>query len=145
MVSIAVSVLVTVSPFDDHVWVNTNVPLSSEESAGRAIGTRCMRFTQKSWMKAAGRIVLLYVYDVWYITAYQPIHNQFDNVIGMLYTGYLTANSGNVLNQSWWNQHYHCAVTLISGWSFTVARVISTQLNASIRSWSSSRWGKTSE
>ncbi|MEZ8309389.1 cache domain-containing protein [Vibrio splendidus] len=80
----------TVTVFLDDLRVSTNVPLSSEESAGRAIGTRVSHEVHskvlnegKEWLDRA------YVYDAWYITAYQPIHDQFDNVIGMLYTGYL--------------------------------------------------------
>ncbi|CAK3950961.1 sensor histidine kinase [Vibrio crassostreae] len=80
----------TVTVFLDDLRVSTNVPLSSEEQAGRAIGTRVSNEVHskvlnegKEWLDRA------YVYDAWYITAYQPIHDQFDNVIGMLYTGYL--------------------------------------------------------
>ncbi len=80
----------TVTVFLDDLRVSTNVPLSSEDSAGRAIGTRVSNEVHtkvlnegKEWLDRA------YVYDAWYITAYQPIHDQFDNVIGMLYTGYL--------------------------------------------------------
>ena len=77
----------TVTVFLDDLRVSTNVPLSSEDSAGRAIGTRVSNEVHtkvlnegKEWLDRA------YVYDAWYITAYQPIHDQFDNVIGMLYT-----------------------------------------------------------
>ncbi|MFA0231739.1 cache domain-containing protein, partial [Vibrio sp. 10N.261.45.A7] len=80
----------TVTVFLDDLRVSTNVPLSSEDSVGRAIGTRVSHEVNskvliegKEWLDRA------YVYDAWYITAYQPIHDQFDNVIGMLYTGYL--------------------------------------------------------
>ncbi|KZX67664.1 two-component sensor histidine kinase [Vibrio sp. HI00D65] len=80
----------TVTVFLDDLRVSTNVPLSSEDSAGRAIGTRVSHEVHskvlnqgKEWLDRA------YVYDAWYITAYQPIHDQFGNVIGMLYTGYL--------------------------------------------------------
>ncbi|MGF1744072.1 sensor histidine kinase [Vibrio minamisatsumaniensis] len=80
----------TITVFLDDLRVSTNVPLSSEESAGRAIGTRVSHEVNakvlnegKEWLDRA------YVYDAWYITAYQPIHDQFGNVIGMLYTGYL--------------------------------------------------------
>lgn len=80
----------TVTVFLDDLRVSTNVPLSSEDSVGRAIGTRVSHEVHskvlnegKEWLDRA------YVYDAWYITAYQPIHDQFGNVIGMLYTGYL--------------------------------------------------------
>lgn len=80
----------TVTVFLDDLRVSTNVPLSSEDSAGRAIGTRVSHEVHskvlnqgKEWLDRA------YVYDAWYITAYQPIHDQSGKVIGMLYTGYL--------------------------------------------------------
>lgn len=80
----------TVTVFLDDLRVSTNVPLSSENSEGRAIGTRVSHEVHskvlnegKEWLDRA------YVYDAWYITAYQPIHDQSGKVIGMLYTGYL--------------------------------------------------------
>ncbi|MEC7940985.1 MAG: cache domain-containing protein [Pseudomonadota bacterium] len=80
----------TVTVFLDDLRVSTNVPLNSENSEGRAIGTRVSHEVHskvlnedKEWLDRA------YVYDAWYITAYQPIHDQSGKVIGMLYTGYL--------------------------------------------------------
>ncbi|MBW3697835.1 HAMP domain-containing protein [Vibrio sp. T187] len=80
----------TVTVFLDDLRVSTNVPLDSDERAGRAIGTRVSHEVHskvlnkgQEWHDRA------YVHDAWYITAYQPIRDQYDNVIGMLYTGYL--------------------------------------------------------
>ncbi|NOI57472.1 sensor histidine kinase [Vibrio coralliilyticus] len=80
----------TLTVFLDDLRVSTNVPLDSEGRIGRAIGTRVspqvnrtVLHEGKEWVNRA------YVYDAWYITAYQPIRDQYDNVIGMLYTGYL--------------------------------------------------------
>lgn len=80
----------TLTVFLDDLRVSTNVPLDSDDHIGRAIGTRVssevnrsVLIDDKEWVNRA------YVYDAWYITAYQPIHDQYDNVIGMLYTGYL--------------------------------------------------------
>lgn len=80
----------TVTVFLDDLRVSTNVPLNSTDRAGRAIGTRVSHEVHsrvlnqgKEWHDRA------FVYDAWYITAYQPIRDQYDNVIGMLYTGYL--------------------------------------------------------
>ncbi|MBY8035136.1 cache domain-containing protein [Vibrio fluvialis] len=80
----------TLTIFLDNLRVSTNVPLNSDERAGRAIGTRVSNEVRdavlnqgKEWVNKA------YVYDAWYITAYQPIRDQYDNVVGMLYTGYL--------------------------------------------------------
>lgn len=80
----------TLTVFLDDLRVSTNVPLDSNDRVGRAIGTRvssqvnrAVLFEGKEWVNKA------FVYDAWYITAYQPIRDQYDNVIGMLYTGYL--------------------------------------------------------
>ncbi|MGF1710950.1 cache domain-containing protein [Vibrio kagoshimensis] len=80
----------TVTVFLDDLRVSTNVPLNSDDKAGRAIGTRVSHDVHskvlnrgEEWLDRA------YVYDAWYITAYQPILDQYNNVIGMLYTGYL--------------------------------------------------------
>ncbi|MBY8275186.1 cache domain-containing protein [Vibrio fluvialis] len=80
----------TLTIFLDNLRISTNVPLNSDERAGRAIGTRVSNEVRdavlnqgKEWVDKA------YVYDAWYITAYQPIRDQYDNVVGMLYTGYL--------------------------------------------------------
>ncbi|CAE6943238.1 COG0642 Signal transduction histidine kinase [Vibrio sp. B1REV9] len=80
----------TITVFLDDLRVSTNVPLDSDQRVGRAVGTRVSSevYDQvlaegKQWVDRA------YVYDAWYITAYQPIKDQYDNVIGMLYTGYL--------------------------------------------------------
>ena len=80
----------TVTVFLDDLRVSTNVPLNSDASEGRAIGTRVSHEVHskvlnrgEEWLDRA------YVYDAWYITAYQPIRDQHEQVIGMLYTGYL--------------------------------------------------------
>ncbi|SON48668.1 cache domain-containing protein [Vibrio tapetis] len=80
----------TVTLFLDDLRISTNVPLDSEDSVGRAIGTRVSAEVRhavigegKLWIDRA------YVYDDWYVTAYQPLHDQQGEVIGMLYTGYL--------------------------------------------------------
>ncbi len=80
----------TVTLFMDDIRVSTNVPLDSANKFGRAIGTRVseeVRITVlnegEEWVDRA------YVYDAWYISAYMPIRDFNNNVIGMLYTGYL--------------------------------------------------------
>ncbi|AXB31400.1 HAMP domain-containing protein [Vibrio campbellii] len=80
----------TLTVFLDDLRVSTNVPLDSDQRLGRAIGTRVSSEVYnkvlaegEQWFDRA------FVYDAWYITAYQPIKDQYDNVIGMLYTGYL--------------------------------------------------------
>lgn len=80
----------TVTIFLNDLRVSTNVPLNSDIREGRAIGTRVSHSVHqkvlndgKEWIDRA------YVYDAWYITAYRPLRDQHNNVVGMLYTGYL--------------------------------------------------------
>ncbi len=87
----------TVTVFLDDLRVSTNVPLSSEDSAGRAIGTRVSHEVHskvlnegKEWLDRA------YVYDAWYITAYQPIHDQFGNVVVWVNLGGILLGSPQV-------------------------------------------------
>ncbi|MEH0667055.1 cache domain-containing protein [Vibrio scophthalmi] len=80
----------TLTLFLDDIRVSTNVPLDSEDRLGRAIGTRVSKEVRQSVLEDGQEWVnLAFVYDAWYITAYQPLRDQYDNVIGMLYTGYL--------------------------------------------------------
>lgn len=80
----------TLTLFLDDIRVSTNVPLDSEDRLGRAIGTRVSNEVRQSVLEDGQEWVnLAFVYDAWYITAYQPLRDQYDNVIGMLYTGYL--------------------------------------------------------
>ncbi|MCS0380645.1 sensor histidine kinase [Vibrio diabolicus] len=80
----------TLTVFLDDLRVSTNVPLDSEYRLGRAIGTRVSAEVYNQVLSKGEQWVdRAYVYDAWYITAYQPIKDQYDNVIGMLYTGYL--------------------------------------------------------
>ncbi len=80
----------TLTVFLDDLRVSTNVPLDSDDRLGRAIGTRVSDEVKQTVLQQGEEwIDLAYVYDAWYITAYKPLHDQYDNVIGMLYTGYL--------------------------------------------------------
>ena len=80
----------TLTVFLDDLRVSTNVPLDSDDRLGRAIGTRVSDDVRQTVLVDGQEWVnLAFVYDAWYITAYQPLHDQYDNVIGMLYTGYL--------------------------------------------------------
>ncbi|MGL6316606.1 sensor histidine kinase [Vibrio sp. WXL103] len=80
----------TLTLFLEDLRVSTNVPLDSERQVGRAIGTevseqvrQAVLINGESWVDRA------FVYDAWYISAYQPIFDQDRQVVGMLYTGYL--------------------------------------------------------
>lgn len=80
----------TLTVFLDDLRISTNVPLDSENRLGRAIGTRVSSEVYNQVLEGGEQWVnRAFVYDAWYITAYQPIKDQYDNVIGMLYTGYL--------------------------------------------------------
>ncbi|WP_428772452.1 sensor histidine kinase [Vibrio sp.] len=80
----------TLTLFLDDLRVSTNVPLDSDGMSGRAIGTRVSAEVKRAVLLEGGQWVnRAYVYDAWYISAYQPIRDQYGQVIGMLYTGYL--------------------------------------------------------
>lgn len=80
----------TLTLFLSDLRVSTNVPLDSDHRLGRAIGSKVSTEVSEQVLSHGEQWVgQAYVYDAWYITAYQPIKDQYDNVIGMLYTGYL--------------------------------------------------------
>ncbi|OLQ88379.1 two-component sensor histidine kinase [Vibrio panuliri] len=80
----------TLTLFLDGLRVSTNVPLDSKEHVGRAIGTQVSDEVRQSVLIEGQQWVdRAFVYDAWYISAYQPIRDKNDDVIGMLYTGYL--------------------------------------------------------
>ncbi|MCK6264975.1 cache domain-containing protein [Vibrio sp. ZSDE26] len=85
----------TVTVFLDEYRVSTNVPLNSsgqntDQPATRAIGTKVSKEVEKAVLIEGNQWVdRAFVYDAWYITAYQPIKDSNNDVIGMLYTGYL--------------------------------------------------------
>lgn len=85
----------TVTLFLDGLRISTNVPLYNDFAnkslnQGRAIGTSVSDVVKEIVIEKGERWVnRAYVYNDWYISAYQPIKDMNDNVIGMLYTGYL--------------------------------------------------------
>jgi two-component system NtrC family sensor kinase len=77
----------TATIFQNDLRVSTNVPTTE---GGRAIGTRVSKEVHdavliegKPWIDRA------FVVNDWYITAYEPIHNIDDDIIGILYVGVL--------------------------------------------------------
>jgi two-component system NtrC family sensor kinase len=77
----------TATIFQDDVRISTNV---RNEDGSRAIGTRVSEevYNQvvvggEPWIGRA------YVVNDWFITAYEPIRDIYDNVIGILYVGVL--------------------------------------------------------
>ncbi|MFT5806147.1 MAG: two-component system NtrC family sensor kinase [Moritella dasanensis] len=80
----------TVTLFMDDIRVSTNVPLDSDKVNGRAIGTRVSAEVKQQVLVDGDEWVgRAFVYDNWYISAYEPLRDYDGNVIGMLYTGYL--------------------------------------------------------
>ncbi|MDD9173917.1 HAMP domain-containing protein [Aliivibrio finisterrensis] len=85
----------TVTLFLDNLRISTNVPLHNDFAnkslnQGRAIGTTVSAKVKNNVIENGERWVnRAYVYNDWYISAYQPIRDMNDKVIGMLYTGYL--------------------------------------------------------
>ncbi|KJG36395.1 histidine kinase [Photobacterium angustum] len=80
----------TVTLFMNDVRISTNVPLDSKNLAGRAVGTRVSDEVSREVLKF-GKVWVdrAYVYDSWYVSAYEPLRDINGEVIGMLYTGYL--------------------------------------------------------
>ncbi|WP_375322512.1 cache domain-containing protein [Aliivibrio logei] len=85
----------TVTLFLDDLRISTNVPLHNDFAnkslnQGRAIGTTVSPEVNKIVVENGERWTnRAYVYNDWYISAYQPIKDMDNKVIGMLYTGYL--------------------------------------------------------
>lgn len=74
----------------DDLRISTNVPLSnSGENSKRAIGTRVSEeVKQRVLVEGQEWVDLAFVYNDWYVSAYRPLKDQHNNIIGMLYTGY---------------------------------------------------------
>ena len=87
--SLAPGSIGTVTVFLDDVRITTNVPSTD---ATRALGTRVSAEVRDTvlnqgelWTDRA------FVVNDWYISAYEPITDVYDNRVGMLYAGYLEA------------------------------------------------------
>lgn len=77
----------TATIFQDDVRVSTNV---SNGGGTRAIGTRVSEEVYNHVILEGGRwIDRAYVVNNWYITAYEPIRNSRNSIIGILYVGVL--------------------------------------------------------
>jgi len=77
----------TATIFQDDVRIATNVVAQNGE---RAIGTRVSEEVYERVVREGGRwVARAFVVDDWYITAYGPIRDPDDNVIGILYVGLL--------------------------------------------------------
>lgn len=88
----------TATIFQDDVRISTNV---KDKNGARAIGTRIAQdvydqvmIRQVPWIGRA------YVVTNWYITAYEPIRDINDKVIGILYVGILEQKYTDIQNQT---------------------------------------------
>ncbi len=88
----------TATIFQDDVRISTNV---TDDKGARAIGTRIAEdvyhqvvIEQEPWVGRA------YVVNDWYITAYEPIRNIKDEIIGILYVGILEQKYADIQNQT---------------------------------------------
>src|SRR4030043_147308 len=77
----------TATIFLGDLRISTNV---MDKEGNRAIGTRAMKEVQEQVLgKGVPWIHRAFVVDDWYITAYEPIRDVQDKIIGMLYVGML--------------------------------------------------------
>ena len=77
----------TATIFLDDLRISTNV---LDKEGHRAIGTRVMKEVQEQVLeKGLSWIQRAYVVDEWYITAYEPIRDIQDQIVGILYVGIL--------------------------------------------------------
>src|SRR4030043_400555 len=75
----------TATIFLGDLRISTNV---MDKEGNRAIGTRAMREVQEQVLgKGKPWIHRAFVVDDWYITAYEPIVDMQDKIVGMLYVG----------------------------------------------------------
>ena len=77
----------TATIFFGDLRISTNV---IDKEGNRAIGTRAMKEVQEQVLeKGQPWIQRAFVVDDWYITAYEPIQDVQDKIIGILYVGML--------------------------------------------------------
>ncbi|HSB06231.1 MAG TPA: cache domain-containing protein [Thermodesulfobacteriota bacterium] len=75
----------TATIFLGDLRISTNV---LDREGNRAIGTRVMKEVEEQVLeKGLSWIQRAYVVDDWYLTAYEPIRDIQDNIVGILYVG----------------------------------------------------------
>jgi two-component system NtrC family sensor kinase len=90
----------TATIFQDDVRIATNVMAASGE---RAIGTRVSEEVYNHVVGSGKRwIARAFVVDDWYITAYGPIRDPDDTIIGLLYVGVLAGKFDALRGQTVW-------------------------------------------
>ncbi len=79
----------TATIFLGDLRISTNV---KDKEGNRAIGTRAMKEVQEQVLgKGSPWIQRAFVVDEWYITAYEPIIDVENKIVGMLYVGMMEA------------------------------------------------------
>ncbi len=79
----------TVTIFQDDLRISTNV---SKEDGSRAVGTRLSDVVYQEVLERGGTWAdRAFVFNDWYLTAYEPIHDPDGQIIGALYVGLLEA------------------------------------------------------
>ena len=77
----------TATIFLGDLRISTNV---MDKEGNRAVGTRAMKEVQEQVLgKGTPWIHRAFVVDDWYITAYEPLRDVQDKIVGMLYVGML--------------------------------------------------------
>ena len=78
-----------VTIFLGDLRISTNVPMDSFNPNSRALGTRVSEeVSQKVLDGGEHYLDSAYVHDTWYMSAYEPLFDRSNNVIGMLYVGH---------------------------------------------------------
>lgn len=119
----------TATIFQDDVRISTNV---RDNSGIRAIGTRVSEdvynqvvLNQQPWIGRA------YVVTDWYITAYEPIRDFDDGIIGILYVGILEQKYTDIQRQMVW---VFVGITLAGAALTTIiALLVARQISMPIR------------
>jgi two-component system, NtrC family, sensor kinase len=88
----------TATIFQDDLRISTNV---RNEDGSRAIGTRVSEEVyDQVVIKGEPWIDRAYVVNNWYITAYEPIRDVYDRIIGILYVGILEEKYSDIQKQT---------------------------------------------
>jgi len=114
----------TATIFQDDIRIATNVMARSGE---RAIGTRVSEEVYNHVVRDGGRwVARAFVVDDWYITAYGPIRDLEDGIIGILYVGVLAGKFDAMRTQTLWT------FALVSVAGMVVALVVASILSTGI-------------
>lgn len=119
----------TATIFQNDVRISTNV---HNEDGSRAIGTRIAADVyQQVAVKGEQYLGRAFVVNNWYLSAYEPITNYDDKIIGILYVGILEQKYTDIRNQ---------AIFVFSGITLTgvalsilIALLISQSISSSIK------------